>query len=115
MSEQSEVLIGSPLTSVEFVHDYIQLRFDGPTLTVNAPFRVLVRSGTFDKGATGFRDALCELIERVVRRSSTVPEQQFTIEFDDDSKLVVSLRPEDQVSPEAAILDQGSGQVCVWG
>jgi len=43
MSEPIEVLKGAALTSVEFVHDYVQLRFDDIRLTVNAPFDVLLK------------------------------------------------------------------------
>jgi hypothetical protein len=42
MTEPIEILRGARLTSVEFVHDYVQLRFDGPYLTINAPFEMEV-------------------------------------------------------------------------
>lgn len=112
--EPIQTLIGAQLTSVEFVQDYVQLRFDGPVLTVNAPFQILVQDRAYEKGSTGYRDALCERIGCHVQRAFTIPEQQLAIEFDGNSKLAISLKSEDQISPEAAILTQGATQICVW-
>jgi hypothetical protein len=113
MTELIETLRGARLTSVEFVLDYVQLRFDGPYLTINAPFEMEVAAHGYRKGASGYRDALCERLGRTVQGSLTVQDQELRIEFDDTSKLTISLKPEDQVSPEAVVLTDGA-KVCVW-
>jgi RHS repeat-associated protein len=48
-----KILEGRMLSSVEFVHDYVQLWFDGPCLSVNAPFTILAQGIGCSKGDSG--------------------------------------------------------------
>jgi hypothetical protein len=114
MSDQIQILVGALLSSVEFVYDYVQLRFDGPCLTVNAPFEIHVGETAFKQNEVGYRDALCERIGKSVRAAYTVPERHIGIDFDDQSSIHISLRPRDQVGPEAAVLECKSFPTCVW-
>jgi hypothetical protein len=114
MIDPIQILVGTLLSSVEFVHDYVQLRFDGPCLTVNAPFKIVVGKQTYPKGEPGYRDALCERIGRSVLHAVTVYEKQIEITFDDRAGLHISLKPEDQVGPEAAVLSAQTMPTCVW-
>src|SRR5690242_9135647 len=50
---------GSQLSSVEFVQDYVQLRFDGPCLTAITWPVVTVGQQRFRLETPGYRDALC--------------------------------------------------------
>jgi hypothetical protein len=114
MADPLEIIKDAVLTSVEFIHDYVQLRFDGPCLTINAPFEVLVGKNTYVNGSPGYRDALCDRIGRCVRLADTIREERVEIEFDDLAKLLISLRPADQATPEAAVLQDGSERVYIW-
>ena len=49
-------IVGKQLSSVEFVQDYAQLRFDGPTLTAVTQPIVEVGSEAFRWSEPGFRD-----------------------------------------------------------
>ena len=97
-------LVGRRLSSVEFVQDYIQLRFDGPCLTVNARISVEAGSARVLSGGTGFCDALCGAIGKSVAQVKHVPSDHLDIVLEDLVTITVSLRDEDQVSPEAAVL-----------
>ena len=56
-------LRGRRLSSVEFVvNDYVQLRFDGPTLNAYAHPVVSVQGHDFGWGESGYRDALCDRV-----------------------------------------------------
>ncbi len=114
MNGPLSILNHATLTSVEFVHNYVQLRFDGPTLTINAPFYIATQGQVLKAGFPGWRDGLCERIGKTVRDTATILDQELTVVFDDDSKLVISLKSEDQHSPEAAVLENGTVSVCVW-
>jgi hypothetical protein len=114
MADPIQTLIGMQLASIEFVHDYIQLRFDGPVLTINAPFQVYFAGHLCTKGSPGYRDALCERIGHTIIRANAIQGQQLSLEFDDDSKLTISLRSECQVTAEAAVLKQDAGDIYVW-
>ena len=105
MADLLAQLVGRKLSSVEFVQDYLQLRFDGPTLTVLNPIRVYGGADVARSGEDQFRNALCGQIAKVVREVLLIRDGDLTLEFADGSHIAVSLRPEDYVGPEAVICD----------
>ena len=94
-------LVGRQLSSVEFVQDYLQLRFDGPSLNVTNPLTVNDNETEITSWNAGFRDLLCSQITKIVRDVTFETEKALTIRFIDNSQIVVSIRPEDYSSPEA--------------
>ena len=65
-SEYLPDLVGEKLSSVIFVLDYLQLDFDGKRFTAYA-WPVVIETNRRKKfGDSGYRDALCSLIARVV-------------------------------------------------
>jgi hypothetical protein len=101
-SEQAllQTIVGEQLSSVEFVQDYVQLRFDGPTLTAFTSPTVLVGPKEFQWGAPGFRDELCGRIARRVVRA-TINGTSVSIAFDEGAVVRIPLRPDDHRDPEA--------------
>src|SRR4051812_3677690 len=92
-------IVGASLSSVGFVMDYIQFRFDGPCLTtLTLPS---VRNGTSVLRAfgPGYRDALCGQIGIEVA-DVTLTEEELTVQFLDSVAFVISLR-DDDTGPEA--------------
>jgi hypothetical protein len=63
------VLIGRQLSSVEFVQDSLQLRFDGPCLTAVTHPRVSVGQLWWEWGQPGYRDQVCDCIGKVVTKA----------------------------------------------
>jgi len=61
-----QTIVGRELSSVEFVRDYCQLRFDGPTLTAVTQPVVENKEREYRWGQSGFRDEVCERIGRKV-------------------------------------------------
>jgi hypothetical protein len=98
---------GEQLSSVEFVQDYVQLRFDGPCLT--AITRPIIKLGAIqlDWAASGYRDALCERIGKVVDSVSVSEKEAIDITFTDGAAISISLRPEEYRAAEAAIFTDG--------
>jgi len=105
--ETLRAIIGSRLTSVEFVLDYWQLRFDGPTLTVVTPPRVEFRGRRLGPGDEGFRDQLCDRIGAKVTSVAILPGESILIKFEDEGVFEVPLRDDDYVTAEAAIFQGG--------
>lgn len=102
-----KVIEGSKLSSVEFVMDYVQLRFDGPTLTVfNKP---VVRTGheTIKWGDVKFRNALCDLIAHTVSSTDVRRREAAEIVFDNGSVFIVPLGWNDFHGPEALTFSAG--------
>jgi len=96
-----EALLGAPLTSVEFVQDYVQLRFDGPVLTVITWPLVDLHEHEVRWGERGFRNELCSRIGEKVIRAEILPRDSLQLEFGDGAIFKVSLRDEDYRAAEA--------------
>src|SRR5579862_5590878 len=89
------------LSSVEFVQDYLQLHFDGPTITLFVWPVIKVQDHEWRFGATSYRDSLCGRIGRTVFSASLVDDEALIIVFDDGARFTVSLRLQDSARPEA--------------
>jgi hypothetical protein len=107
------MLIGRQLSSVEFVHDYLQLRFDGPCLTTVTRPRVRVGQRWWAWGEPGYRDQVGDRIGQVVTRAVISAGQEVCLEFDDGASITISLSPEDYRPAEAVTFD--SGEEGGWG
>jgi hypothetical protein len=112
--EPLQIIVGNQLSSVEFVQDYVQLRFDGPSLTAITQPRVLIGDVLFEWGSPGYRDALCERIGKIVSAVALIEMQDIKIEFNDGSCVSISLRPADYRAAEAAIFRTEPDNTWVW-
>ncbi len=98
------------LSAVVFVQDYIQLQFDGPCLTAYVWPTIRHAVNAFDRKTPAYRDALCGLIGCVVDQTSEETNDKLVIHFINGATLEVSLRESDREGPEAAMLQDPSGQ-----
>ncbi|GIF13638.1 hypothetical protein Ate01nite_36700 [Actinoplanes teichomyceticus] len=101
-------LVGFRLYSIEFVMDYVQLRFDGPTAdmpVLNCDVLPVVElpTGSIAPGQVGWADALRELISGHVVATTERTGQGIRIEFEGGA---VRLHPDiDHLTgPEIALL-----------
>ena len=95
-------LIGEQLSSVTFVMDYFQLHFDGPFINVTSDLTTVRLGSEISKSWDDrFRNMLCGQIQKIVRSVRIIEDQSLTIKFEEDSEIIVSLKPEDQSGPEA--------------
>lgn len=101
---------GQELTAVEFVGDYLRLRFDGPMLTLYAWPHVLLADFSIAYGEPEYRNALCAQIGEMVAKASVEELDSMTVEFESGTVLALSLREEDLDGPEAGgYSEDGSG------
>lgn len=109
-----DAIVGEQLSSVEFVQNYVQLRFDGPTLTIYDYPVVEIGGIQYTIDSPGYRDRLCERIATLVR-SAAADGEAIRVGFADGARVVVPLRPERDVGPEAAMFDNPlNGKWMVW-
>jgi hypothetical protein len=94
-------IIGEELVAVEFVQDYLQLRFDTPLLTLFAWPHVLLSEFSVAYGEPEYRNALCSLIGEKVDEATLEEGDSLTLKFENDTVLALSLREEDFDGPEA--------------
>ena len=101
---------GQELTAVEFVTDYLRLRFDGPMLTLYAWPHVLLAEFSIAYGEPEYRNALCAQIGEMVAKASLEELDALTVEFESGTVIALSLREEDLSGPEAgSYSEDGSG------
>jgi len=96
---------GQELTAVEFVSDFLRLRFGdsgaGPMLTLYAWPHVLLADFSIAFGEPEYRNALCAQIGETAAKASLEEFEALTVEFESGTVLALSLREEDLDGPEA--------------
>ena len=94
-------IIGEELVAVEFVQDYLQLRFAAPLFTLYAWPHVLLPDFSVAYGEPEYRNALCAQIGEKVVQASLEEAGALTIEFENGTVFGLSLREEDVDGPES--------------
>ena len=103
---------GEPLTAVEFVEDFLQLRFGEPLLRLFVWPDVADPDGiSIGYGQPGYRDALCSVIGETVTTADLEEGRSLTVEFENGTVLALSLREEDLDTPEAGSFTDADGNV----
>lgn len=101
---------GQELTAVEFVSDYLRLRFDEPMITLYAWPYVLLSDFSVAFGEPEYRNAVCAQIGEMVAKASLEEMKVLTIEFESGTVLGLSLHEEDLEAPTAGSYSaDGSG------
>ncbi|WP_316569324.1 hypothetical protein [Neobacillus sp. YIM B06451] len=114
-----QVIEGSNLSSVIFIRDYIQFVFEGDEesyiLTSLVDETVVKENSTFTRQNEGWRDALCSLINKVVKIAIEDEGVSLHVLFEDGDKLEVKLIQKDLSlkGNEAAHLSYGN-EMMVW-
>ena len=92
---------GEELKAVEFVEDYLQLRFGVPLLKLYDWPHVLLTDFSVAFGEPEYRNALCAQIGETVSTAILEEDDALTIEFESGVVLGLSLREEDVDGPES--------------
>ena len=104
-------IIGAELKAVEFVEDFLQLRFDAPLFTLYSWPHVLLTDFSVAYGEPEYRNAVCAQIGEKVVQASLEEGDALTIEFENGTVFGLSLREEDVDGPESGSYSaDGSGQ-----
>ena len=102
-----EDLVGQSLSAVEFVQDFLQLKFDGPVLTLYEWPEAFREEGSYAFGEPEYRNVLCDLIGEDVTAASLVEGEAMEIQFSSGASVRNSLRSEDISTPEVGSLVSG--------
>ena len=94
-------IIGQELIAVEFVQDFLRLRFDTPLFTLHEWPYVMLTEFSVGYGEPEYRNALCAQIGEQVSKASLEEGESLTIELENGVVLGLSLREEDLDAPEA--------------
>lgn len=92
---------GEELKAVEFVEDFLQLRFDDPLLTLHDWPYVMLADFSVGFGEPEYRNALCAQIGETVEKAMLEEDDALTIQFGNGVVFGLSLREEDRDTPES--------------
>jgi hypothetical protein len=92
---------GEEMKSVEFVEDFLQLRFGEPLLRLYDWPHVLLTDSSVAFGEPEYRNALCAEIGETVEKAMLEEGDALTVEFANGIVFALSLREEDVDSPES--------------
>jgi len=92
---------GEELKAVEFVEDYLQLRFGEPLLRLYDWPHVLLTDFSVAFGEPEYRNALCAEIGEAVTTAMLEEDDALTVEFANGIVFGLSLREEDVDGPES--------------
>jgi hypothetical protein len=104
-------IIGTEMSAVTFVRDYVQLDFDGPKFNALTQITVASSKGFAVTGNDQFRNHLCEQIAKPVADVRITEEQEVMLSFADGSSIHLSLKSEDYRGPEAVVFN-GNENLC---
>jgi hypothetical protein len=90
---------GEELKAVEFVEDYLQLRFGDPLLKLYDWPYVMLPDFSVAFGEPEYRNALCAQIGETVSSATLEEDDAVTIEFENGVVFGLSLREEDKDVP----------------
>ncbi len=108
-----EAITGEFLSSVEFVMDYVQLRFCGAMLTAYRRPHVQIGYHTYLPGEPGYRDALCSFIGLTVEDTEVCERHFLRISFDGAS-IRVPLNADEAAGQESASLWSSADRLWSW-
>ena len=99
------------LAGITFIRGYIQFLFDGPVLNTYTLPLIRLENKTITSAEFGYSDTLYFLInKKVISAFEDEKEERIVIIFEGDIKLLVSLKPEYRICPEAAMLNVKEGR-----
>jgi hypothetical protein len=107
-----EGIVGEFLSSVEFVMDYVQLRFCGATLTAFTCPDIQTPNRFFLPSSYGYRDALCSLIGATVENTEVEEGAFLRISFAEDRSITLQLDPSEVNKRQSA--NFWSTSDCLW-
>jgi hypothetical protein len=103
-------LAGEHLTAVEFVEDFLQLRFGDALMVLFVWPDVADADGiSVGFGQPNYRDALCSAIGESVTEADLNEGRSLTIEFENGTVFALSLRAEDLDTPEVGSFRSADG------
>ena len=108
-SMELEAIVGQELSAVEFVQDYVQLRFDGPLVSFYEWPDVFREEGSYAFGEPEYRNILCAVIGESVAAASVEEGEAIEIEFENGVTVRASLRVEDISGPEGGSVSYADG------
>lgn len=108
------MLLNENLSEVDFVMDYLRLRFDTCFLTILTDPIVKTGFSSFPRSSPDFCNQILQFIGKKVERVYIKKDENLEIDFDNNFKIFVTLNPGDYKSAEALNLQDDKGNFWAW-
>ncbi len=105
-------IVGQRMYAVEFIEDYIGLKFGELTLHALSDPLILEHGRTIGRTQSGYRDALCAQIGKSVQKVEDIPEK-LTIWLD-ETQIIIPLDVGSHPGPEMATLSGRGLFINAW-
>lgn len=102
-----------PLSEVAFVHDYLQLAFQGESYSIYNIAKLILNSNEWMQGDAGFCDALVGLLGQRVQEALNSSEHPLVLRFESGAQLLVLSGSLGARGPEAFQFVNRENQVIV--
>jgi alpha-galactosidase len=111
-----KLLENQELIGITFIQDYIQFLFDDSGLNTYTLPHIKIQDKIVASTDFGYCDNLCSLInKKVISAYEDKKEEKIRLKFESDIEIFVSLRAEDRICAEAAMLQiEGGRKWNVW-
>lgn len=107
-------IVGAKLSSVEFVMDYLQLRFDGPYLTCVTQPEIRQGGVCHNWNDPRYCTVLRQCITKKVIGAYVIEREEICVSLVGGVDIVISLRDEDYRAAEAVVFQSGGPEWMVW-
>jgi hypothetical protein len=98
-------IIGEHLSSIEFIHDYLQLHFQDKTCTCYIWPKIIFSGLEITKRDIDYKNKLCNFIGKIVLDVYMAEKIELSFIFTDGNKITISLDPNNpEIVSEIAIL-----------
>lgn len=102
-------VVGTPLSSVVFVEDYIQLEWRDSFLSAYTMPSIAASGETFREDNPEYRSMMYRLEGRALEKVEVIHNEAVNLNFTGGTLLSISLRDDDYVAPEALIYQERNG------
>ena len=101
------------LSQVVFVHDYIQLIFQGEGFSLYNRVGLTANDREYSQGSSGFADEMTRLIGQKVSAAGASNRSKLEIQFEAGSVIRLLSGQENENGPEAFQYNDGNGSIVV--
>ncbi len=113
LDEALQRLIGTPLTSVDFVEDYVQLVWKKSFLTAHTMPVILAGGLEYREDNSEYRSAMYRLEGQELHGAEVIEGEALNLYFENGTTFTISLRDADYVVAEAVLYRDADGHLWV--
>ena len=93
-------VVGKKLLSVNFVEDYVQLAWDGSSLSAFSMPVITHKATRFSSNDADYKVVMWRLEDQKTEKVDVVPEKAVVLHFGNSARLEISILDADYVGPE---------------